>query len=485
MRFEHENVSQAAFSPCEKYLVTFNATDPERDDKRNPRALVIWDVLTGRRKRGFLGPPGHMLGPDGQVPWPIFHWSHDDKYFARLQELPNESGPPTMGLSVFETPGMGMLDKKSFRAPTGKIVDFAWSPTQNVLAYSTPEEGDAPARVSLIEIPSRNELRQKALYSVSGIRLIWHPDGTFLCCRVERMTKSKKGRFINFELFRVKAKNIPIETLEYKEKDSVSEFKWEPNGYRLGVIHGHVDHPSRPDVSFYDMQGESGELKLMCTLEKKVCNELHWSPKGRFIVLATLGSQAGNLEFYDVNGSAEKKSEPDLIGTDEHFLCSNVAWDPSGRFVSTAVTYWRNRNDNGYVIWSLYGKELHRASVDMLYQFQWRPRPLSLLTPAEEKDARKSLKTLREKYEREDKDLKDSVSSGNAARRKQQRDAYKAFMEEAASRVAAETDLRAALRPNDEEEDVETIVESVETVLSVKSTIDFDTLLLSADDQRD
>jgi translation initiation factor 3 subunit B len=320
---------------------------------------------------------------------------------------------------------------------------------------------------------------------VSGIRLIWHPDGTFLCCRVERMTKSKKGRFINFELFRVKAKNIPIETLEYKEKDSVSEFKWEPNGYRLGVIHGHVDHPSRPDVSFYDMQGESGELKLMCTLEKKVCNELHWSPKGRFIVLATLGSQAGNLEFYDVNGSAEKKSEPDLIGTDEHFLCSNVAWDPSGRFVSTAVTYWRNRNDNGYVIWSLYGKELHRASVDMLYQFQWRPRPLSLLTPAEEKDARKSLKTLREKYEREDKDLKDSVSSGNAARRKQQRDAYKAFMEEAASRVAAETDLRAALRPNDEEEDVETIVESVETVLSVKSTIDFDTLLLSADDQRD
>jgi hypothetical protein len=92
---------------------------------------------------------------------------------------------------------------------------------------------------------------------------------------------------------------------------------------------------------------------------------------------------------------------------------------------------------------------------------------------------------LREKYEREDKDLKDSVSSGNAARRKQQRDAYKAFMEEAASRVAAETDLRAALRPNDEEEDVETIVESVETVLSVKSTIDFDTLLLSADDQRD
>lgn len=487
MRFEHQGVVQCQFSPCEKYLVTFNALDPERDDKRNPRALAVWEVLTGKRKRGFLGPPRHMLGPEGQIPWPIFHWSHDDKYFARLQDINTTSSEPVIGVAVFETPGMGMLDKKSIRAPSGSIADFAWSPRANIMAYSTPESGDSPARVALIELPSRRELRQKALFSVAGINLFWHPDGYFLCCKVDRLTKSKKGRFTNFELFRVDAKNIPVEVLEYKEKDVVTEFKWEPNGYRFGVIHGYSDQPGRADVSFYDMQAVSGELKLMFTLEKKVCNQLHWSPKGRFILLATLGSQAGNLEWYDVNDT-EKKGEPSLIGMDDHFLCSDVQWDPSGRFVATAVTYWRNRSDNGYIIWSLYGKELAKNTVDMLYQFAWRPRPPSMLSPAEEKEVRKSLKTMREQYEREDKDLKDTVSSGFAARRKELRDAFNAFLEEARARIAAEAALRQDARggyPSDDEDDSEKIVETVESTVSVKVEVDWTKKLLSEADERD
>lgn len=486
MRFEHQNVTQAAFSPCERYLVTFNATDPERDDKRNPRAIAVWDVLTGRRKRGFLGPPRQLLGPEGQIPWPIFHWSHDDKYFARVQELPDASGSVTLGLSVFETPSMGMLDKKSFRAPTGNIVDFAWSPVANILAYSTPEEGDAPARVSILEIPSRRELRQKALYSVSGITLIWHPQGTFLCCGVERVTKSKKGRFTNFELFRVKARDIPIEVLEYKEKDTTGDFKFEPNGYKFAVIHGNVEQPGRTDVTFFDMEGVNGKLKKLYTLEKKVCNQIHWSPKGRYVLLATLGSQSGNMEFYDVS-DVEKKGEPDLIGADEHFLCSDVQWDPSGRFVATAVTYWRNRNDNGYVIWTLYGKELFRSSVDMLYQFSWRPRPPSLLTPAEEKAARKDLKTLRDAYEKEDKDMRANVSSGNAARRKQLRDAFQAFLDDARARVEADKEASRQLRVGRDarEDEFETIVEEEEKILSMTTTIDFGVQLLSEADMAD
>lgn len=487
MRFEHRNVTQAAFSPCEKYLVTFNATDPERDDKRNPRALIIWDVLTGRRKRGFLGPSRQMLGPEGQIPWPIFYWSHDDKYFARIAELANASGDPTLGLSVYETPSMHMLDKKSFRAPSGHILDFAWSPTQNILAYSTPEEFDSPARVSVIEIPSRKELRQKALFSVSGIKLVWHPDGTFLCCQVERMTKSKKGRFVNFELFRVKAKDMPIEVLEYKEKETIAEFKWEPNGYKFGVIHGHLEQPGRADVTFFDMHGVSGELKKMFTLEKKVCNQIHWSPKGRFVLLATIGSGSGDLEFYDVS-DPEKKGEPDQVGAEAHFLCSDVQWDPSGRFVATSVTYWRNRKDNGYVIWSLYGKELVNTAVDKLYQFVWRPRPASLLTASEEKKARKDLKNLRERYEKEDKEMRANVSSGNAARRKQLRETYEKFRAQAEARLAAEAERRRELLASvetSEEDAYETIVEVVEEIISVKTTIDFDTKLLTSDDERD
>lgn len=56
---------------------------------------------TGQEKRSF--PP-----PDEYVTWPVFRWSKDDKYFARL-------GADM--LSVYETPSFGLLDKKSIKIP--------------------------------------------------------------------------------------------------------------------------------------------------------------------------------------------------------------------------------------------------------------------------------------------------------------------------------------------------------------------------------
>lgn len=473
MRFEHPSVTMIDFSPLENYLITFNGTEPERDDKRNPRALVVWDILTGRKKRGFLGPPRSILGPDGNIPWPIFLWSHDDKYLARLNE--NQ-------ISVYQTPGMGLVDKKSIKLP--HVRNFAWSPTDNIIAAWTPEVNDAPARVSLIEIPSKREIRQKALFSVSNIVLHWQQEGRFLCCKVDRLTKSKKGQFTNFELFRVKAKDVPVEVLEYKEKDIVNAFAWEPNGNRFAVIHAYSDIPGKTDVSFFTMQDLSGQLKPLFTLQRKSANQLHWSPKGRFILLAA--TQNGSLEWYDVNNNAGKE-EPEPIGADEHFSCNQVQWDPSGRFVTTAVTCWRSNSDNGYVIWSLYGKEVARVSVEQLYQFNWRPRPPSLLTTKQERNVKKNLKTRKERYEREDKDLKDTVSSGKAARRKEQRDAFHALKSAAEERKKREAEkiALAIAHYSTEIDDTETITEFVESIISAKTEVDYSKKLLTSDDERD
>lgn len=49
--------------------------------------MVIFDIRTGIEKRSFI--------IDGAPDWPIFRWSKDDKYFARLG---------TNLLSVYETP---------------------------------------------------------------------------------------------------------------------------------------------------------------------------------------------------------------------------------------------------------------------------------------------------------------------------------------------------------------------------------------------
>ena len=474
-RFEHNNVSFVDFSPCENYLVTFNETEPERDDKRNPRAIIVWDILTGKKKRGFLGPSRAFVAQEGSIPWPILHWSHDDKFFARLEEN---------AIAVYQTIDMYKIDKKSIKIPHVRY--FAWSPTANIMAYWTPEVNDSPARVTLIELPSKREIRQKALFSVSTIVLHWQQEGKFLCCKVDRLTKSKKGQFTNFELFRVHSKDIPVEVLEYKEKDIVNAFGWEPQGHRFAVIHGFSDQPGRTDVSFFTMENVTGELKPLFTLERKTVNQLRWSPKGRFILLAAVGTQNGNLEWYDVN-DASGKEEPNPVETAEHFLCNDVQWDPSGRFVTTSVTCWRNSNDNGYRIWSLYGKELCHISVETLYQFSWRPRPPSLLSAKQTREVKKSLKNKRERYEKEDKDLRDRVSSGKAAIRIEQRDAFQVFRDEVASRIAQEEEKRMAVLSaySATEEDMETIVEVVETVISIKTEVDYSKKLLTSDDERD
>jgi translation initiation factor 3 subunit B len=48
------------------------------------------------------------------------------------------------------------------------IKTFSWSPSANVLAYyvPVPEDGNHPAGLTLMELPSKNVLRQKNLFDV-------------------------------------------------------------------------------------------------------------------------------------------------------------------------------------------------------------------------------------------------------------------------------------------------------------------------------
>lgn len=85
---------------------------------------------------------------------------------------------------MYESPVFGLLDKKSIKLPGLK--DFTWSPTQNVIAYWVPEDNNAPARVCIMEIPSRREIRVKNLFNV-------HDVSTY--CRVVTI-REKKAFFI-------------------------------------------------------------------------------------------------------------------------------------------------------------------------------------------------------------------------------------------------------------------------------------------------
>ncbi|XP_076459430.1 eukaryotic translation initiation factor 3 subunit B-like [Babylonia areolata] len=376
-RFSHPGVQLIDFSPCERYLVTFS---PLRDNREDPQAIIIWDVRTGQKKRGF-----HC---ESQTTWPIFKWNPDGSYFARM-------GPDT--ISVYETPSFGLLDKKSLKITS--IKDFSWSPTDSIIAYWVPEESNTPARVTLIEIPSRRELCVRNLFNVADCKMHWQKNGDHLCVKVDRYSKAKKveekdqykysGIYINFELFRIREKQIPVDKVEIKEQ--VLAFAWEPVNNKFAFIHG---ESPRIGVSFYAIQPK-GKVEHIKTFEKRQANHLFWSPNGQFIVLAGLRSMNGVLEFVDTQDMT-------VMAQTEHFMATDVEWDPTGRYVTSAVSWWGHKVDNAYWIWNFQGNLLVKQPMERFCQLMWRPRPPSLLSDKQVKEIKRNFKTWAQKFETED-----------------------------------------------------------------------------------
>ncbi|XP_014248728.1 eukaryotic translation initiation factor 3 subunit B [Cimex lectularius] len=373
-KFTHYDVQFIEFSPRENYLVTYSPTAHVRDQGR----LIIWDIRRGDIMRSF--------DPEGPAIWPVFKWSKDDKYFAKIG---------TDILSIYETPSFGLLDKKSVKLPG--IKDFAWSPTDNILAYWVSEDENVPARLVLMEVPSRNEVRANKLFNVCDCKIHWQKSGDYLCVKVDRYLKMKKEKgevkyinmYCNFEIFHLREKNIPVDSVEIKE--TIHAFAWEPVGSTFAIIHGDTNNIS---VSFYGLKtGHKPVLLKKC--DKKSCNTLFWSPAGQFIVLADLRNN-GSLEFIDT-------SDFTVMNTSDHYRVSDVEWDPTGRYVVTATSKWKSKDDLGYWIWTFQGRILSRNNMQKFWQLQWRPRPPTLLSSEQQKEIKKNLKKYSAAFESKDK----------------------------------------------------------------------------------
>jgi translation initiation factor 3 subunit B len=282
-KFSHNGVQFIEFSPCERFL----ASGSTHDEGREATVLVsFFDTRSGAKLRSFQGPISEFAvgsGARGGLTWPVFKWggpSPDGAFFARMKKDQ---------ISVYEAPTMTLVDKKSISLEG--VIDFCWSPADPILSVFQPEQGggNQPARVSLISLPSKKEIRSKNLFSVSDVKMYWQQSGDYFACKVDHHTKSKKSIYSGFELFRVKEPNCPMEVLELPDKNQkIVAFAWEPKGHRFAVIHG---DGARPDVSFYtmiDKDSAINKVKLIGTLKNKTANHLFWSPQGGTIVLAGL-----------------------------------------------------------------------------------------------------------------------------------------------------------------------------------------------------
>ncbi|RGB25416.1 eukaryotic translation initiation factor eIF2A-domain-containing protein [Rhizophagus diaphanus] len=504
IRFVHPGVKLIDFSPNERFLVTWSnepitlgtngglGTPFGHEDEGNQ--IIIWDVLTGNLLRSFPSSTS-TDGTPNKITWPMFKWSPSDKYFARVT--------PGQQISVYETPSMVLVDKKSIKIEG--VEDFEWAPAsdkekhnsgdkknkEKLLSYWTPEIDNQPARVTLLNIPSKEIIRTRNLVNVKDCKMHWQSNGDFLCVKIDRHTKTKKSTFANLEIFRVREKDIPVEVIEVK--DRVIAFAWEPKGERFAIIT--TNDPSygqptqggvtlRTNVSFYCLEkpkpgkgGGTANFKLIKTLEKKTANAIYWSPRGRHVILATLRSTTVfDLEFWDLDfdtiGDQKEGSKNDssasiqLMSTQEHYGVTDIEWDPTGRYVITSASVWRHSMENGYTLWDFKGAQLQKQLLDNFKQLLWRPRPKSLLSDDDKKTIRKNLREYSKTFEAEDALAQTSVSKELLAHRRRLIDEWNAWRKRVEKDLAEERERAGVpVISRKDDDNVEIIEEWIEEVV--------------------
>lgn len=91
---------------------------------------------------------------------------------------------------------------------------------------------------------------------------------------------------------------------------------------------------------------------ILETLPNRTSNAIRWSPRGRFVVLATVGSSTkSELEFWDLDFTLEDRRDGQVVKEDwgssiqslglaDHYGVTDVEWDPSGRYLATSASAW-------------------------------------------------------------------------------------------------------------------------------------------------
>mmetsp|Transcript_21875 Transcript_21875/g.57057 ORF Transcript_21875/g.57057 Transcript_21875/m.57057 type:complete len:654 (-) Transcript_21875:119-2080(-) len=433
-KFKHPGVEEISFSPGEKYLVTFSS----RGD--GVGIALFWDIAQERMVSEM-----QVRERSGG---PVIKWSHDDKYFAKLKDKkPDEEHH--QGITVFSTPAFEILDKKSIKIEN--VQGFEWSPTDNIISYWVPEaeQGNMPAKVVLMDIPSRKELTANNMVLLKSCRMVWQKSGDYMAVSAERyVNKNKKNVYTQFLVFSMREKLIPCERM--KVEDKIQNMAFEPVGSKLAVLVGET-----PRISLKILGHVDHKLTELHTYEKVTANSLHWSPRGQFLVAAGLGSMQGVLEFFDTNAKSS-------YSTGEHFMASTVEWDPTGRFVSSVVSCLNYGTDTGYYLWTFQGKLVQRELAKNFYQLAWRPRPLSLLTKKDISGIKKNLKKYHTQFESEDKMAATAASEEVMKKRRDLLEAWEDFNDNVIYRQSKNRELMESLRPPEDDSEMNEIIETVE-----------------------
>ncbi|RMZ80645.1 hypothetical protein DV738_g2632, partial [Chaetothyriales sp. CBS 135597] len=486
-QFPHPFVSLIEFSPKENYLVTWSHQPIVVEEGKGPlsmdedgKHIIIWDIKHGKPLRSFhafdlptpAGTDNTAVPAKAKVQWPAFKWSADEKYVARMK--PQES------ISIYELPNMNLLDKHSIKIEG--IMDFEWAPEtpkregvktyEQLLCYWTPEIGSNPAKVGLMSVPSKEIVRTRNLFNVTDAKLHWQSEGKFICVKVDRHSKSKKSLATNLEIFRIREKGVPVEVVD-SLKDTVINFAWEPKGDRFVIITaGEAVAGSQvlPKTSVHFFAPEKvkppvqGAFRLVKTFDKKNSNGIYWSPKGRFVAIATVSvQQHSDIDFYDLDYEGDRAEDNHLnanlmlMNSEEHYGMTDVEWDPTGRYVVSSASVWTHQMENGYRIWTFSGTLLAEHPTEKFKQLHWRPRPPTLLSKEEQRTIRRNLREYSKEFDEIDREMEEGAAKEVVDARRRQLAEWQAWVQEQKELVEEEREALGLPSESAEQEELKRV----------------------------
>ncbi|KAH8057926.1 hypothetical protein JL722_6468 [Aureococcus anophagefferens] len=173
------------------------------------------------------------------------------------------------------------------------------------------------------------------------------------------------------------------------------------------------------------------ELPAMTLLGKKSLRadgvrDFQWSPTAS--CLAYWAPEQGNAPRDALSSSSADKELVPVEMLEMKDTVHAFAWEPSGhRFAvihgdgakpsPLEGAFFKFQMDNGYKLWTFQGSVYHEVAYENFYQFAWRPRPRSLLTPDQKKAIVKNLRKYERRFAHEDK-LKDLARQREATTEK-------------------------------------------------------------------
>lgn len=142
----------------------------------------------------------------------------------------------------------------------------------------------------------------------------------------------------------------------------IHDVTWSPRSNSFAVVYGFM--PAKTVIF-------NSKAQVVHTFPLGPRNTVHFSPQGRYVLVAGFGNLAGQMDIYDCEKDFAK------ICTIEASNASVCQWSPDGKHILTATTSPRLRVDNGVRIWHAAGQLMYNEEMNELYQVSWRPQDAS------------------------------------------------------------------------------------------------------------